>query len=303
MAGLRKNVSQTELYKELLQGSIPCGVWVCVPDGASNFSIVFARERKCGTVQTFFVALNLKVGPIACFGFNELAKSDFDEVLNRFFKNTDSAMLDVEVGVKILNENTEKALQMGADVPYELFAWRQITYDIEPDERSVENILSEGLARVELGEYELKRIVRGNIVDTWFIKSGENEHFDKLMEEISALNEATVENIEKSLKKSLPAVFQEDEINDMLFYHAYVSAKSGLVNIANILFSLREPSKIRDEFLMTMLKKSVYEYFLSAQEEKTAQKPVRVLFEAKKKGGAAFDAQYFIELIESNWVK
>jgi len=302
ISGLRENFSQLETYKKLLHGSIPHSFWVCTVDGTSNFPCVFARERKNGTIQTFFTVINIEEGPCACFGFNEVAKDEFDIILQRFFKNSEATQIPVEIGVKILNESIEKTLEEDKKLPYELLCWRQITLDIEPDARNLEDIFKENLNNIHLGEYELRRVLKGNIVDTWFYKYGDNDDYDALIDEIISVKIPTISKIEELILKYKDKIF-EGTIDKRLLYHAYFTACSGLTNIANILYSLIQPSKYRDEFLKTMLKKSIYEYFLSLREPKSTSGG-KTFFELRQeKKNKDIDVDYFVDLIEREWIK
>ncbi|GBF22972.1 hypothetical protein tpqmel_0376 [Candidatus Gastranaerophilus sp. (ex Termes propinquus)] len=309
ISGLREKFSSTDVYKKLLQGSHPHGFWVCTVDGNSNFSAIFSRERKNGTMQTFFTVVNLKTGPSACFGFNEVAGDELEIILSRFFKNSESAQIPIEEGVKILNTHIEKAFLKGNPVPYELLCWRQIILDIVPDGRSVSEILSSGLECVPLSEYELKRVVRGNIVDNWFFKYGENSKYDELLDDILQTNVPCINKVESLLDERFRDIFAESDIDERLLYHSYFCAKSGLVNIANILYSLIPKGKIKNEFLKIILKKSVYEYFLGLRESRkpddgSGHGKVATFFEKKEdKKRKNIDYQAYLELIEKAWMR
>ncbi len=108
IAGLRKEISTLEYYKELFKGSKPLGAYVSSIDGASNFSFVFAREYQNGAISTFFTVFNLECGPVSCFGLANISRNEYEEVLHRFFKDTEKIPLSPVFAYDLVEELADR---------------------------------------------------------------------------------------------------------------------------------------------------------------------------------------------------
>ncbi len=292
MLGLRKEVSQIELYKNILKDSVPLGFWASMLDGASNFVLLFARKNLNGTFRSFATVLNPHTAPLACLGFDDINQKDFETMFGRIFNENIPVKIDLSAGVKILNELINKAQKEKLQVPYELLSWRQLTYDIEPLSQDLEEFFKSNLKKIQLNEFSFKKLLKQDFMKNWFITYGDNPAFDNILEKIEKKS-FTIEDIEERIKENTDEIFASFE--KTLLYQAYFSHCAKMYDIANILYSLTQKSEFRKKFQEIILKKSVYENFLKEVQPDNNT----TVFKKDKKENA--NAKRILSIIEDKW--
>lgn len=302
LMGLREIPSRKELFKEALKGSSPLGFWASTADGADNFSLIFARQKNSSEISTFFTVVNMKYGASACFGFDSIVYAEFEKILKRFFANSYMIPLEISIGQKLLENSIQKAHKSPHKIPYELLCWRNLTYDIESSNLDVEKHFAENLEKINLTQFDYKRIINEDFIQNWFFKSNENKGFDELINKIFTEKPKTIEILEDLIEENLEKIFSDGIFDKKLLYQAYFLKKIELNQIANILFSLIEPSNFKSELQKNIIKKSIYQFFLTALSKEDGQK-IHLFTKKQKNNAAEIDAEFYINLIEAKWIK
>ncbi len=295
MLGLRKEVGQIELYKNILKDSAPLGFWASMLDGASNFVLLFARKNVLGNFRVFVTVLNPHIAPLACLGFDDLGQKEFETLFGRIFNENMPVKIDLSVGVKILNELTIKAQKQKLQVPYELLSWRQLTYDIEPVAGDLEDFFKSHFEKIRLNEFSFKKLLKQDFMQNWFIAHGDNPVFDKILEEIEKKSFA-IEDIEKRIKENADDIFAGFE--KTLLYQAYFAHCANNKDVADILYALSEISEkqpLDKKFQELIMKKSVYEHF----SKETEPDNNTTVFKKEKKENV--NAKRVLSIIKDKW--
>ncbi len=315
IAGLRKEITTLEYYKELFKNSKPLTPFVSSIDGSSNFSFVFAREYENGSVLTFFTVLNLEYGPISCFGFSNISKKEYKNILSRFFKDTEKIPLTPEFAKSLTDELTSFGLKKNADIPYEFFCWRQLMYDIEPLETELFEYMKKNLCSMqELNSGDIKRALNSDYGVSWFFRASEEicPEFLGLTNKILALDEdefEKIENLTKEFLESENVILLLNELKTRFLYQAYFLKCLDFKNLSSLFYSIYNEAKIKNtgenSFLMFAefsIKRSIYEFFLNLEAVKNVSKQENIFLKKRKFENFDFNSKKMLKLIETKWI-
>ncbi len=306
IAGLRKNITTFEYYKELFKNSKPLDCYVSSIDGGSNFSLVFSRIYENGAISTFFAVFNLEIGPISCFGLSNISKAEYNNVLLRFFKDVDKVPLDMSFAKTLIDYFSNFAFDNKEIIPYEFLCWRQLTYDIMPLDGLLEDIIRSKLVETKLNAIDLKRAINSECGSRWFFSySKKYPDFMKLIDNICALDENELINFDDMVKS-----FIEKSQNSPLYeylrkrflYQAYFFKKLDFKNLSSLFYSINLNDNMFFEFYKYSIKKSVYEFFLNLQNLKDSTDKNNIFAKQRKIKFFDFNAKKMLELIEKKWI-
>ena len=267
LSGLVKNINFDELYLKFLDNSSPLAFWYSIADGNSNVSCVFARTKKNGFVQTFFVVFNLVYGPISCFGFDEITTNDFDSILLRFFKSSLHAKLPLQEGKLLFDFLSSLGWHNCVSIPYEFICWRKLTYDIVPSELSVCDLLCSKCSKTNVNIGMIYKIFSSDLFSNWFFDCSKNNDLKSVVNEIENNKLLDLDSIEVMLENVVSvllnnSVFKENLVRKIHF-QCYILSNSNMQNTANILYSITLSTEYLREFILVLIKKSVYNYFVN----------------------------------------
>lgn len=257
-------------------------------------------------IQMFALVINDIDGIIDCFGFNEISEQEFDRIVNKFYQNDNVVQTDA-VFCKFLMTNAEKISRLKyKELSYEYAAWSFITKDIEFREIDIE----EGLNEIEMNDFLLKQLYEKDYFSKWFFDVENNEDFASLIDEIADNKILETEKIDKIIKEKTCEIFNQSFtriFNNRLLYSAYIVKQSGDTTYADLIFSLIDESTVKEKFKNDIIKKSVYEYFLSQKDRYESIKNATSIFTRRaNKDLNDIDINYIekcIKEIEKNWIK
>lgn len=316
IAGLRKEITTLEYYKDLFQGSKPLTPFVSSIDGASNFSFVFAKEFENGTISTFFTVFNLKFGPVSCFGLSNISKKEYENILGRFFKDAEKIPLSVNFAKSLTDELTELGMAKKADIPYEFFCWRQLMYDIEPLDIPIEDYMCSNLcAEPELSKGDIKRALNSEYGEKWFFTINKEKHPElfKLVNEIMSFGAEDFKETENLVYEFLNGKNVKEllfELKTRFLFEAYFLKCLDFKNLSSLFYSIHNEAEIKNgdensllKFAEFSIKKSIYEFFLNLEEAKKAKGQENIFLKKRKTENFDFNSKKMLELIETNWMK
>lgn len=306
LGGFDSEIKNAQIYSQLLSKSTPLGFWYSCADGNSNISCVFAREKENGLVQSFFTVFNLHRGPISSFGFDEVGREDFKIILLRFFKSSLHAKVSAGEGKLIFDTLSARGWQNSINVPYEFICWRQLTYDIEPYNAKMSDILTKGLEKTGKAKEMIFEILNSDIFSSWFYKGSEPAEFCNLIMNIEKNADFNINDINKLLNNALQILLSDAkfcaELKEKISFQAYILKNSDMQNSANALYSALLDDNLFKLLLECLLKKSVYFNFLSLLQNET--KISESIFSKNKSSDIkkAEIAKNVVKIIENNWM-
>lgn len=304
LSGIKEDITK-EYYKRLLSGSPVYKCFVNFPDGHGNIGLIFSRKNEASFIQMFALVLNDIDGIIDCFGFNEISEGEFDRIVNKFFSN-DRVILADETLCKFLMVNAEKISRLKfQEISYEYAAWASITRDIDYEDLN----LSDGLNKIELNDFLLKQLYDKGYFEKWFFSVSDNEKFAALIDKIADDKICDIKQIETLLNENMPQIFDDaflKILNRRLLLAAHFARLNEEQTFADMLYSLIDESECKNCFKEDMLKKSIYEYFLSQKDRYESIKSATSIFARRaNKDLQEIDIKYVencIKEIEKNWV-
>lgn len=304
LSGIKEDITK-EYYKRLLSGSPVYKCFVNFPDGHGNIGLIFSRKNEASFIQMFALVLNDIDGIIDCFGFNEISEGEFDRIVNKFFSN-DRVVLADETLCKYLMVNAEKISRLKfQEISYEYAAWASITRDIDYEDLN----LSDGLNKIKLNDFLLKQLYDKGYFEKWFFSVSDNEKFAALIDKIADDKICDIKQIETLLNENMPQIFDDaflKILNRRLLLAAHFARLNEEQTFADMLYSLIDESECKNCFKEDMLKKSIYEYYLSQKDRYESIKSATSIFARRaNKDLQEIDIKYVencIKEIEKNWV-
>lgn len=260
IAGIRQDNTH-QFYKEILSDSEPYRFCATYPDGHGNQALIFTRKTKNGKVRFTAAVIDDYHGIRDCFGFYEISEFECDKIIERFYKSEK----EVEVSPQTLKtiliqaELLSKQKTQNWLIPYEYVCWKNLLADIEGDNRAYKDILASKLEQKQLYETDLNKIFEMDFTDKWFLDANYSDEF----EEITA---SDTDDFEKLVSENTDKVFYPEEKqvwSERLLSAAYLKLSQNKNEDAELLYGLYLDKNLQQEFFKTILKKSIYEYYVS----------------------------------------
>lgn len=302
LAGFSQDETES-FYREILSDYPVYKCYASLPDGHGNIGLIFSRRTPEKLLHMFSVVLNDIDGIIECFGFNDISDSEFLRIVKKFYDYDTVVEVSPEF-CRYLTENAEKLTRLKyRDISYEYIAWKTLFKDI-----SVSGInLTEGLKETELSVEALDLLYNAGYFKNWFFEKNDSEEFKNFIEEIEHINSTDFyENLMSLKKQKFDNIFNPVEtkrINNRLLLTAYLLQHSDKENIADLVYTLSDPSDYKHIFLDNMLKKSIYEYFLNEKERYYDLKKSQSIFTRKQNNNIDIKfVEFAISEIEKHWV-
>lgn len=260
IAGIREDNTH-EFYKKILSESKPYKFCTTYPDGHGNQALIFTRETKEGKIRFVAIVIDDYHGIRDCFGFNEISKFECDKIIERFYKDEKEVAITPE-NLKTILLNAERISQKSSNnwlLPYEYVCWKNLLNDIDGDNRSYKEILAGKLTLIPLTKEDFEKITDMEFIDRWFLDADYSDEFQDLTRNVPEdFNLLVEDNVDK--------VFYEEENfiwSQRLLSSAYLKLCENKSNEAQLLYSLHFDENFKREFFKYILKKSIYEYYVS----------------------------------------
>lgn len=304
LSGVKEDVTG-EYYKKLLADTPVYKCYLNFPDGHGNIGMIFSRKNELSFIQMFALVLNDIDGIVDCFGFNEISEAEFERIVNKFYQSDNIVEADEKI-CKYLMVNAEKLSRLKfQEISYEYAAWSMITKDIDYEEINFVKCLN----KIELSDFLLKQVYEKGYFDRWFFDTSHNSDFSAIIAEIFELKVSDIESIENILLSKKNEVFSVDFMkifNHRLLLSAYFAYRKGETTFADLIYSLIDESLVKERFTVDILKKSVYEYFLTQKDRFDNLKNATSIFTRRaNKDLQNIDIKYInevIKAIEEEWI-
>lgn len=309
ISGVREE-NAVDFYKSILS-SKPYASYTSYPDGHGNQAVIFSRERENDLIQMVALVINDTYGLLDCFGFNEILKTEFERIIDKFYSKEERTYLDAYVIKKILTDAEKLTRKVGGQISYEYICWKTLFSDIEIDPVPIELTLKSNYKQETLLDETLHEIFMMDFIQKWFFDTENCEEF-KFM--ILELNNKIIQNdftfdLEAVIKLKSAGIFSSEQkrlLDKRILMSAYLKHLSGKHEDAQVLYSLYLNEKDKNKLAKNIIRKSIYEYyvtlkFISKEENKMTNifamrnKPKTVELSPKQ-------IELMISLIESLWV-
>lgn len=313
ISGVREDNAE-EFYKSVLS-SKPYQAYASYPDGHGNQALIFSRIRdkdeQNGSIQMVATVINDTYGVLDCFGFNEISQLEFERIVSRFYNGDEHVYLDSHV-IKLILANAEKlSRKQGAKIPYEYICWRNLLSDISIVAVPIELNLKSRLEQKTLSDTDLEKIYMLDFVQRWFFDTDYSDEFRVLVENLNikfAVNDFNTD-LEAAVKDNLGNIFSVEQkklLDKRILMSAYLKYLAGCKDEAQLLYSLYFDEEMKSKLAENIIRKSVYEYYVTLKFKHKEEHKMTNIFAMKNKQ-KSFElsekqVNLIITLIEKLWV-
>lgn len=275
LAGIQTQ-STDGFYNQLLSSSTPQEAYLSLPDGHGSVGVLIHRKRpQDDSVQMFAVVFNEKNGILDCFGFNQITQEEFDRIVKKFFSNQEKITAPLSLIKSILNKAEKLSIKENRRISYEYICWKNIIRDIEGIE-NLNEFLTQNLEKRKITAENLKKLYTTALFDNWFFETGDNEYFDKLI--VKLINESSaqdnaqriIDDAESYIMLEFSKIWSEEALSKMkerLTFMAYLLERQGHKEWADLVYSMGFDNEILTEFLINIIKSSIYQFLLREKEK------------------------------------
>ena len=220
--------------------------------------------------------------------------------------------MSLSFGKALLNALTDAGIKNKANIPYEFFCWRQLTYDIKASndfstDTLVQYMEKDLTALDEIKEEDFRRTIKSEYGARWFFSYSDDKYpeFSTLVDEICALKENDYKkfsNITEAFldKTKKTSVFLE--LKERFIFEAYFLKCLGFENLSSLFYSIYLDNEMLFRFYKFSIQKSLYEFFLSLNEAKNTVLNDNIFTKKRKIKHFDFNSKKMLELIETKWI-
>lgn len=308
LAGASENKANT-FYKLILSNSEVYKCYTTIPDGHGNQGIVFTRVREDETYQVFALVINHTYGLVDCFGFNMLGLSELERIISRFCKSEMKIEVSAEYCKTLINKAITLTKIMKEKFTYEFICWSLLIKDVEELGYSIEDWTKLNLKPIELNESKLKKLYNEDYLDKWFFTTSDSEQFKKMIDEFTLDADLNLKKIEDKIAEYFELIWESSllqKLDVQIINTAYLINILGDTENAQTLYSILNDKKAKEEMMINIIKKSVYEHFaLVRQNIKEVVFTTNIFRANKEKKDEKIDikkVETIIKSIEAKWV-
>ena len=321
LPAIKRNISSLKLagvntldfYKEVLSESKPYESYSSYPDGHGNQALIFSREREDETIQIVATVISDKWGIVDCFGFNQISKKEFSRIVERFYGNDLPVFINHTVLKTLLMNAEETVHKHGELMSYEYICWRNLLHDIPTEPVPMQYILEDKFEKKTLTKKELDKICLAEETQKWFIDTDFSVKFYDFTEKLNNnfkkdnydidLDEAIEEDLSKLIDKDEEKIWSKRIMNV-----AYLKYLANEKNLAGLFYALYFDEDAKHELFKNIIRKSIYEYYVSIKFKLDETKKTANLFRRNSDYEDEItitkaQAEKVIEKIEKAWVQ
>lgn len=315
ISGVRDD-NAVEFYKNILS-SKPYFSYASYPDGHGNQAIIFSRSKNENeSIQIVAIVVNDTYGLVDCFGFNDISKQEFERIVDKFYNDDDHIYLSPLVIKTILLEAEKTTRKIGGKISYEYICWKTLLSDIQTEPVPIELILKSHYNQQHLSNEDLEEIYMFDFIQKWFFDTDYNEEFKALISNLNSkigANDFKID-FETVVKEYLNKIFtttQKSCLDKRILMSAYLKYLSeGRPNAheeAQMLYSLYLDEDKKLKLSENIIRKSIYEYYVSLKSKYKEEHKMTNIFTMKNKQKTVELTQKQIDMtisrIEDLWVK
>lgn len=311
LSGVRED-NALEFYKTILAETKPYESYASYPDGHGNQALIFSREREDETVQIIATVINDRLGIVDCFGFNEVSKPDFKRIVERFYGVNEPVYINHTVLKTLLKKAEDLLHKNGEIVPYEFICWRTLFADIPIEPVPVALILEDKFKKEKISKVDFDKICLAEIVQKWFLDTEFSDEFSDFIEGVNGIfaQGKYDENLDKLIDKNLDKLFTERDKtlwSERIINSAYLKYLANEKNEAQLFYSLYFDEHNKKELLKNIVRKSIYEYYVSMKFKITEGSQTSNLFSRRAERVENIfeldEIECIINAIEARWVQ
>ena len=267
MSGIRTDNTK-EFYSKILADTKPDKFYVTYPDGHGDMAMIFTRISSENRVRFVSVVVNTETGIKDCFGFFDISQFECDKILERFLRDERVASVCPQDFCKILYsaEKTTFKKYPDDDLSYEYVCWKNLLADIDYIREDIYDFVSKEIKPVQIDDNIFGKLDEMKVSKRWFLDADYSDEFQDLIKDLK-----TSQNLNELIQNHMHKVFYDEEKQawyDKLLMSAFIKYSIGKQDEAAQLYGLAKNPEMFDKFLLEVLKRSIYEYFMAIKYNK-----------------------------------
>jgi len=291
MSGIRTDNTK-EFYSKILANTKPDKFYVTYPDGHGDMAMIFTRITEEGRVRFVSIVINTETGIKDCFGFFDISQFECDKILERFLRDERVASICPHDFCTILYsaEMTTAYESSDGNLPYEYVCWKNLLADIDYEQEEFYDVVNEKVKPAEITDDIFEKLNEMKVSKRWFLDADYSDEFQNLLKDLKS-----DKNLDELIEKHMHKVFYDEEEQawyNRLMISAFIKYSIGKADEAAEIYGLAKSSQMFDKFMKEILKRSIYEYFMTIK----YNKDLNVL------NFTSEEISDKINYIETNWV-
>lgn len=294
-------------YKMTLSNSKIYKCYTTIPDGHDNQGIIVTRKRNDETYQIYAVVVSGLAGIVDCFGFNSIGIAEIDRIIARFYQSETKIEITPEYCKTIINKAINLNKIFKEKFPYEFICWNNALRDISEYDCSVEDIIKQEIKPIELNKNSLKELYKKNYLDKWFFSADDDKNLREIIDNSLKQNVIDIKQIETDINESFEKIWNDSatyQLEQRIINTAYLIMETGKIKEAQVLYSILSSPKFKNELMLSIIRKSIYEHFLLMRENIKESQTTTNIFRLRQHKESTADIKKINDLIkniEKNW--
>lgn len=268
LAGIREDNTK-EFYAKILSNSKPDKFYITYPDGHGDQALIFTRKTEDNKIRFVSIVINIDTGIRDCFGFFEISQFECDKILERFLRDEKTVSIPPEAFKTVLHNAEMKTIEHNHQdwkLPYEYVCWKNLLLDIDFEQETLEEILQEQILPATTDISIISELQKMKISAHWFLDGHYSDEFEELIKEAKANK-----NLDELITNNLDKIFYPEEKKswtEKLIVSAYLKYAIGKDDEASLIYGLASDDELMQELYQSILKRSLYEYYLTIKYDK-----------------------------------
>ena len=262
MSGMREDNTK-DFYKKILSNSKPDKFYVTYPDGHGDMAMICTRLTEDKRIRFISVVINIDTGIKDCFGFYEISQFECDKILERFLKDEKVASICPEAFKNILYNSEMLTIKSNNnwELPYEYVCWKSLLIDIDSEDKNINEVLEANISPANIDETIFEKLNDMKVSTHWFLDGYYSDEFEDLLK--SAQGNEDLESIINEYKDKVFYPEEKESWIKKLLIASYIKFVIDKKDEAEQIYALIFNEKLLDKFFDNLLKRSIYEYFMT----------------------------------------
>ena len=276
-------------------------------DGNGIFPLIFSRKDiNTNKITLILTTINVNTGINSTIGFVDIDELEVLKILSRLFNSTQCIKINA-IALKSLFEHfMELNFKTDTMLPYETFVWKKYLDDVRAINFSMHKFINAKLDVTEITPKKIVNMLSSEIFDSWFYIQGQMKEFDEILEEIENKKLTKINDIENLIKEVVCKSFITNEkylknLCDSLLLQSYILHLSNRKIMSATVNSLRFNKTYLVLFIVSIIKKSIWQYFIQRNIDLIENKSENIFKNNKNNVLEEKEIEKIIESIEKEW--
>lgn len=293
-----------EYFSNAVQNFIPAQFYTTIPDGSGNQALLISRVNEQGKYVFVAVVINDIYGIVDCFGFYNISKSEFEKIVNKFYKSEGNYKVSPEYIKSRLNDAYALSLENKNVLPYEYICWSVFFRDLKPLAKPLREIVDDTVEKINVPKDEVLNILTKDYTQRWFINKEGNSVLADVLEKIYN-SELLDKEIISDFHHCALAAFDENIWRQRILNLVYLLNENSKSKEAVIFNALLNNESLFNLFKSVIIQRSIFTYFMVLKENQNESLFTVNIFKKKNMANTSYDTKKIdniIVILKKCWI-